>query len=253
MPSSTANINNSFFAGLYKHAWKGIIPAGLTEAEVDFIAEITAIKSSGKILDIMSGYGRHTLELGRRGVQVTAVDNLQDYIDEIKIKASEQNLPIDAIQSDVLNIKLNGLYDAAICMGNSFAFFDKHDAVRVLKNISTHLKRGGVLIINSWMIAEIAIKHFKEKDWHYAGEYKCMLEYKYCFFPSRIESEQTIISPDGLIESVKGVDYIFTLDELEQMLNEAGLRTQGLFSTPRKKKFALGDGRIYIVASKNAE
>ena len=253
MSPSTANINNIFFNGLYKHAWKEIIPPGLTEAEVDFIQEMTAIKSPGKILDIMSGYGRHTLELGRRGIQVTAIDNLQDYIDEIKIKASEQNLPIESIRSDVLNVKLNGVYDAAICMGNSFAFFDKDDALKVLKNISNHLKPNGVLIINSWMIAEIAIKYFKEKDWHYAGEYKCMLEYKYCFFPSRIESEQTIISPDGVVESVKGVDYIFTLNELEGMLNKAGLRTLDLFSTPRKKKFTLGDGRIYIVASKIAE
>jgi hypothetical protein len=100
------------------------------------------------------------------------------------------------------------------------------------------------------MIAEIAIKYFKEKDWHYAGDYKCMLEYKYCFSPSRIESEQTIISPEGTIETVKGIDYIFSLDEFGQILIEGGLKTREVFSTPRKKRFALGDGRAYIVAGK---
>jgi SAM-dependent methyltransferase len=253
MPTSSSNINNTFFEGSYKHAWKGIIPPGLTEAEVDFIQEIATLKSDSKVLDIMCGYGRHTLELGRRGISITAVDNLNDYIDEIKEKASEQNLPVDAVTADVLHVNLNEAYDAAICMGNSFAFFDKSDAVTILKNISSHLKPNGVLIINSWMIAEIAIKHFKEKDWHYAGEYKCMLEYKYCFHPSRIESEQTIISPDGIVETVKGIDYIFTLDELGEMFNEAGLKTKDVFSTPRKKRFTLGDGRAYIVAIKIAE
>lgn len=217
---------------------------------MDFIQEIGAIKNTGEVLDIMCGYGRHALELARRGVRVTAIDNLEDYIEEIKIKTSEQNLPINAIHSDILQVRLDEVYDAAICMGNSFAFFDRADALILLKNISNHLKPGGVLIINSWMIAEIAIKHFKEKDWHYAGEYKCMLEYSYCFYPSRIESEQTIISPDGNVETVKGIDYIFTLDELEEMFNEAGLKTKELYSTPRKKKFTLGDGRVYIVASK---
>jgi len=250
MPSSLPNINNTYFEGSYKYAWKGIIPAGLTEAEVDFIQEMGSLKNGGKVLDIMCGYGRHALELGRRGVQVTAIDNLQDYIDEIKTKAAEQNLPINARQEDVLNVNLYEAYDAIICMGNSFAFFDKGDAVTILKNISNHLKPGGILIINSWMIAEVAIKHFKEKDWHYAGEYKCMLEYKYCFHPSRIESEQTIIAPDGSMETVKGIDYIFTLNELELILNEAGLKIKDLFSTPRKKRFTLGDGRAYIVASK---
>jgi hypothetical protein len=110
-----------------------------------------------------------------------------------------------------------------------------------------------LFIINSWMVAEIALKHFKEKDWHYAGDYKCILESKYSLFPSRIETEQTIISPGGTVETVKGVDYIFTLDELDQMLNEGGLSTMDVFSTPKKRRFTLGDGRVYIVAEKTAK
>lgn len=253
MSSSSTNINNTFFEGSYKHAWKGTIPPGLTEAEADFIQEIASLRNGSKVLDIMCGYGRHALELARRGVQVTAIDNLSDYIDEVKTKALEQNLPVNAVREDVLNAKLGEIYDAAICMGNSFAFFDRTDAVTILTNISRHLKPGGIFVINSWMVAEIAIKHFKERDWHYAGEYKCMLEYKYCFQPSRIESEQTIIAPDGSIEIVRGVDYIFTLDELETMFNEAGFKTTNVFSTPRKKKFVMGDGRVYIVTEKISE
>ena len=250
MPSSSININNAFFKGAYKHAWKGIIPPGLTEAEVDFIQDVASLNEGGKILDLMCGYGRHALELGKRGMEVMAIDNLQEYIDEIKSVAKEQNLPVQAVREDVLHAKLSEVYDAAICMGNSFAFFNKEDAVTILKNISSHLKPGGILIINSWMIAEIAIRHFKEKDWHYAGEYKCLLDYKYCFHPSRIESEQTIIAPGGEVEVVKGIDFIFTLDEMEQMFKEAGLKTKQLYSTPRKRKFALGDSQIYIVSGK---
>src|SRR6478735_4767588 len=136
MPPSSTNINSIFFEGLYKHAWKEIIPPALTVAEVDFIEELIAVTNKGKILDIMCGYGRHTLELARRGLQVTAIDNLQAYIEEIRIKASEQNLAITPIQSDILQVRLDEFFDAAICMGNSFAFFDKTDAVTVLKNIS---------------------------------------------------------------------------------------------------------------------
>jgi SAM-dependent methyltransferase len=184
-------------------------------------------------------------------MKLTAVDNLQDYIAEIREEATGKNLDINAIHSNVVGISLAGEFDAAICMGNSFAFFDRTAAVSVLKNVAGHLKPGGVFIINSWMIAEIAIRHFKEHDWHWAGDYKCVLDYKYCFRPSRIESEQTIIAPDGEVEFIRGVDYIFTLDELEEMLLEAGLFLKDLYSTPRKRKFSMGDGRIYIVAGKN--
>src|SRR5690242_14253910 len=107
MPSSSPNINNSFFEGSYKHAWKGIIPPGLTEAEVDFIQEMGALQNGGKVLDIMCGYGRHALELARRGKKPTAIDNLQAYIDEIILKSTEEGLSIDATQTDVLYAKLN--------------------------------------------------------------------------------------------------------------------------------------------------
>jgi len=250
MSSTSTNINNSFFEGSYKHAWKRIIPPGLTEAEVDFIQEIAAVANGGKVLDIMAGYGRHALELGRRGTTVTAVDNLQEYVEEIRSEAAKENLPVTAVHVDVLHVQLKEMYDAAICMGNSFAFFDRSDATTILKNNPAHLKPGGVFLINSWVIAEVAIKHFKEKDWHYAGEYKCVFENKYCFHPSRIEFEQSIIAPDGTIEIVKGIDYIFTLDELGSMFLEAGLRTRNMYSTPRKRKFTLGDSRIYLVAEK---
>jgi len=244
------NINNTFFAGSYKEAWRSLIPAGLTEAETDFLQEMGALKPESRVLDLMCGYGRHAIELGKRGVNVMAVDNLPEYIEEIQSIALEQSLPVNAAVADVLRFNPEDIYDAIICMGNSFAFFDRADALTILKSCSGRLKAGGCFVIDSWMIAEIAIRHFREKEWYYAGEYRCLLDYRYHFQPSRIESEQTLIAPDGSLEVLKGVDYIFSLDELEAMFREAGLRTAGLYSTPRKKKFVLGDSRIYIVAEK---
>jgi cyclopropane fatty-acyl-phospholipid synthase-like methyltransferase len=248
--SSSFNINNSFFEGSYQHAWKGTIPPGLTEAEVDFILEAGALAPGSKLLDLMCGYGRHALELGRRGVAVTAIDNLPAYIEETREKARAENLPVEARVDDILQAGLEGVYDTAICMGNSFNFFNKEDGIALLKKLSQHIRPGGILIINSWTIAEVAIKYFKDKDWHFAGPYKCVIENNYCFSPSRIESEMTIIGPQGSIETRKAVDYIFTLDELEEMFQQAGLRTKAYYSTPRKRKFSLGDVRIYIVAEK---
>jgi hypothetical protein len=76
------------------------------------------------------------------------------------------------------------------------------------------------------------------------------MNYRFQFNPARIESEHTIISDSGEIESINGVDYIFTLAELEAMFRQAGLATKAIYSTPRKRPFRLGDNRIYIVAEK---
>ena len=252
MSSGTAqNINNSFFEGSYKDVWRKLIPQGLTEAEADFIEATCGLKTGHRVLDIMCGYGRHALELGKRGMEVTAIDNLEDYIQEINEKAANQSIHVKGVQADVVAVELNGTYDAIICMGNSFSFFNSADALQILQNLSAHIKQGGKLIINSWMIGEIAIRHFKEKDWYYVGTYKCLIDNKYLLHPSRIESEQHIIHQNGEIEVTEGVDYIFTIAELEALLKEASFTLKQVYSTPRKKPFLLGDSRAYIVAERD--
>ncbi|RYZ29105.1 MAG: class I SAM-dependent methyltransferase [Chitinophagaceae bacterium] len=251
MSTQTTNINDIFFEGVYKEVWRKLIPPGLSEVECEFIQDVAQLKKGDAVLDLMCGYGRHALELARHGYRVTAVDNSEDYITEIKVIAKEQSLPVEAISNSTLTVQLSQSYAAAICMGNSFAFFNREDAVTLLKNIASHLAYDGILIINSWMIAEIAIKHFREKEWYNVDNYKYILDYQFHFHPSRIESEHTIISDRGEMEVIKGVDYIFTLTELEAMFNEAGLQTKALYSTPKKRPFKMGDNKVYIVAQKS--
>jgi SAM-dependent methyltransferase len=246
-----SNINDTFFEGFYKDVWRKLIPAGLTEAETDFIEDAAHLQKGQKVLDVMCGYGRHALELGNRGYNVTAVDNLQEYINEINSKAEEQQVNVHGICDGLLGIELKHTYDAVICMGNSFAFFNEEDALAVLQNLSAHLKQGGVLIINTWMLGEIAIKYFRDKDWFYADDFKYLIDNQYLFNPTRIESEHIIIRQDGVTEIIKGVDYIFTVAELTSLLIKAGFSLSNLYASPRKKVFNFGDSRAYVVATKH--
>ena len=250
MQNNSSNINDTFFQGGYKEVWRKLIPAGLSEAECSFIEEEAALQKNDPVLDLMCGYGRHALELGRRGYTVTAIDNLQEYIAEITTKAASENLPVTAFTAGALEAQLTGPYKAILCMGNSFAFFAKEEALSLLKKVAAHLQPNGIFLINTWMIAEIAIRHFREHEWYKIDEYKYLLEYKYRFQPSRIESEHTIVSPDGKVEVIQGVDYIFTLDELENLFREAGLRLKEAYSTPKKRKFRMGDNKAYLVIEK---
>lgn len=249
--TSHPNINNSFFEGSYKEVWRKLIPPGLTEAEVDFIMEIAGLKSKTHVLDLMCGYGRHALELARRNCIVTAIDNSSAYIKEIEAEATKEGLSINAIAADVVNVNLDGSYEAAICMGNSLAFFNKEDALKLLQSVASVLNKNGKLIINTWMLGEIAIRHFKEKDWFYADDYKYLIDSKYLFNPTRIESDHIIIRTGMEAEVIKGIDYIFTVSELKEILNAAGFSLNEMYSTPRKRKFQFGDTRVYIVAEKN--
>lgn len=246
----TEKINNSFFDGHYKDIWRQIFPEKITLAETDWIINEGNLKPGDHVLDIMCGYGRHSLELGRRGVEVTAVDNLYDYINEIKEKAGADNIPVKAICEDVLEIEIDQHYDAAICMGNSLQFFNEQESLRLLSNISDHLQQGGKFFINTWSIAEIAMKNFTAKGWDRFCDLLFLTDSKLLFHPTRIELNSLIITDSGEREEKSGVDFIYSISELEAMLNKTGFSLKEIYSIPGKKVFTVGEPRAYIVAEK---
>lgn len=244
------NINNSFFEGYYKDIWRNIFPEKTTLAESDWIINEAQLTSKSHVLDLMCGYGRHSLEIARKGIQVTAIDNLPDYINELKEKITIDNLPIDAICDDVIQTHLTNKFDAAICMGNSLQFFDEHELLQLLSKISEHLKIAGKFFINTWSLSEIVFKSFKENSWSKIGDVLMLSKCRFLFHPTRMEVNMTLINDDGTREEKNGIDYIYSINELETILNETGFRLKDIYSIPGKKLFTVGEPRAYVIAEK---
>jgi SAM-dependent methyltransferase len=245
-----ANINDTYFDGQYKDIWKALIPAEFTAKEVDFMMHYFNLQSGSRVLDLMCGYGRHAMGLAERGVEVTAVDNLSEYIEEIRTNAEVRGLPIEVQKQDVTSYEPTGMYDLVICMGNSLNFFDAENVQRIFQNVSTHLKADGHILINSWSIAEITFKHFVPNGWSQVGDVKFLTDSKILFRPTRIETTNYIIGGNGQTEIKEALDYIYSLNELAYMLTTAGLSFNEIFSVPGKRKFLIGDPRVYLIATK---
>lgn len=245
-----SNINDSFFDGYYKEIWKTIIPDELTVKEVDFVIPYFSLQPGSKVLDLMCGYGRHAIGLARKGITVTAVDNLADYINEIQQTATAENLPVKAVQSGVLDFSTAEQFDLVICMGNSLNFFNAADTLSVLKKAANCLKAGGYLLINSWSLAEIVFKNSVTKSWSEINGVKFLTDAKLLFHPARLEAESTMIHSDGTTETKTGIDYIFSINEMENMLQFAGFALKEVYSIPGRKKFTVGEPRAYLVAQK---
>ena len=59
-----------------------------------------------------------------------------------------------------------------------------------------------------------------------------------------------IITDSGEREEKNGIDFIYSISELERMLNKTGFHLKEIYSIPGKKLFSLGEPRAYIVAEK---
>jgi SAM-dependent methyltransferase len=248
--TESENINNVFFDGYYKEIWRALIPGGLTIAEVDFLIEKADLKPGSRVLDLMCGYGRHTLALARKGMNVTAIDNLREYINEVKEGIQKEKLSANCIHADVIEYEPEGIFDLTICLGNNLSFFNEKDSRTLFSMIAAHTKNGGLFIANSWTLAEIVFKNFISKTWSQINGFRYLVENKFHFDPARIESDMTIIPADGPEESKHSIDYVYSLNEVQALLEYSAFSMREIWSIPGKKKFTLGEPRAYIVAAK---
>ena len=70
-----------------------------TVKEADFLVEELNLPPRSRILDIGCGTGRHSIELARRGYQVTGVDISSGMLTEAKKRAEEAGVSVEWVHA----------------------------------------------------------------------------------------------------------------------------------------------------------
>lgn len=105
-----------------------------------------------KVLDICCGAGRHSIELARRGYDVTGFDLSEYLIEEAKKtfkENPEKNLKLKFLNKDMRNFNFRNSFDIAVNIFTSFGYFDNdRENFKVFENCNKSLKRNGWFIFD---------------------------------------------------------------------------------------------------------
>ena len=147
-----------------------------TRNEVDFIVDIMELSGSERILDLACGFGRHSIDLTKRGFSVKGVDIAPDLIEEAKRIASEEELNTEFICADLRDVSFNNEFDVVLNMGEgAIGYLENDDEnLKIFDLIASSLKPGGkhfMEILN----AEHAEMYYPKKSW-YIGEKVLFIE-----------------------------------------------------------------------------
>ena len=141
-----------------------------TARQVDFLIDKLNLRGNEKILDLACGFGRHSLELARRGFEVTGVDITPAYIQYAAEQAKKEHLKATFLCSDIRDIAFENEFDVVLNMADGAIGYLENDSEnnKIFAIIARALKPGG----RHFMDIMNADSHFPCKLWD-AGE-KCL-------------------------------------------------------------------------------
>lgn len=144
-----------------------------TKRQVDFLVEKLQLKGGEKILDLACGFGRHSLELARRGYDVTGVDITSDYVKYASEQAEQEHLNAHFICSDIRKISFENEFDIVLNMADGAVGYLENDEEnsKIFSVVANALKSGGKHFMDI-MNGSYAETHFPCKLWD-EGE-KCL-------------------------------------------------------------------------------
>ncbi len=128
------------------HKW-----ASHSENEVEYTIRECDISVNDRILDVGCGMGRHSLELSRKGFDVTGIDYAKELIGIAKKKASNESLNAKFIVSDIIDSEIFPInsFDCILCLYDVIgSYADNSKNRRIITQISSLLKKGGKAIIS---------------------------------------------------------------------------------------------------------
>jgi tellurite methyltransferase len=102
---------------------------------------------SGAVLDLGCGLGNLALAAARRGHSVLALDSSPTAIERLAAAALAERLPLEARRVDLSSGDLPGEFDTIVAIG-LLMFFPRERSLGLLRSIQTHVRPGGVAIVN---------------------------------------------------------------------------------------------------------
>ncbi len=213
-----------------------------TVQEVDFIIDLLELPEGATILDVGCAVGRHSIELAKRGYQVTGLDYSSRMIEVARERAEREEIKIEFVHGDARTMDFREQYDAAFSLyEGAFGIMENDEQNRaILKNIYYALKKNGKLLLNV-LNASFVFRH-PEQDIYFNP--KTCIGYW----------EENFIAENGNQEKLLCSNRYYTFTEIKLILENIGFKAidgfgcaAGIF---QKRDIDLDDFEILVFALK---
>jgi SAM-dependent methyltransferase len=228
-----------------------------TAGEVDFAIQALELRGGERVLDLACGFGRHALELARRGYDVVGVDITPVYIDEGRRRAAAESLDATFICADLREVSFHEEFDVVLNLADGAIGYleDAGENLKIFDLIAASLAPGGKHLMGVCNGA-YARKHFPRRHWEMGERALSLADFAWDAQASRmLYTGYTFRIGEPLRPHHAGPTstQLYTIDELRSILGARGMSIVRSFGGYDLAAPASDDELALLVASRKRE
>lgn len=191
--------------------------------ECDFIERALGVPVGAKVLDVGCGLGLHAVELASRGYQIVGVDISTPMLTRATDEADDRGLQIKFFEGDMRQLDFEAEFDAILCWGTTFGYFDDEGNESTIDSFYRALKPDGVLLLDI-VNRDYMIASQPNVVWFEVNGSICMEETSFNYKTSRLRVKRNVVSDDGGQRDREYSIRLYALHEVTRLVEDLGFR-----------------------------
>lgn len=220
-------------ASFWSDSYPFIFPAESFAEQERIVPRLLALagRTSGAVLDLCCGPGRHAVPLARRGFAVTGVDNTPFLLEKARELASRAAVEVELVLADMRRFVRPAAYDLALNLTLSFGYFaTPEENLAVLANVRESLKPGGTFVLEV-SGKEVEARRFRPTGSWDAPDQGIVVQRRRIIADwSQMEMEWVFLL-DGATRFLKTRHWLYSGSELKTLLASAGFSGVDLYGS----------------------
>ena len=225
--------NPNFFSENSPFLQHPLLTPERTAREIEFVIAHLGLSSGERVLDVGCGFGRHSIELAKRGYAVTGIDPAAAMIEAAQMRAAEAGVNVTFEQTPAETFTTDQPFEAAICLFTTLgqvsisAGNEQTDNIELVAQVYSLLKSGGKLLIEVSQ-REPTVQNLKPTDRFGTDDAYTDITRRFNAVDNTLTETFTLVSPANTQHFL--LRYrLFSLAELTTLTAQTGFKAEATY------------------------
>ena len=242
-------MQQDFFSDGSPYLHHPLLTAERTAMEADFLVAQLGLRPGARVLDVGCGFGRHSIELARRGYRLLGIDSSAAMIAAARKRAIEAGVSVEFKRISAVAFSTRNPFDVAICLFTTLGqISEQGDNSRLLEKMLHAIRPSGHFMVEVPQ-REVAVRQLRESEQFDHGQHFTRVTRSFDASENIVTEIFSLVAPEG--ERTYRLQYrLFNRAELVDRMTQTGFEVSAIYGDYRGSSLSEDSPIMIAVGSK---